>query len=151
MPFFSKHDDLFIGDNYTRGQLSKDLMGMKVYPGSDIERGIYKPDRYSSIFLFSTINNWQYYNARLSDDRFLFSGNGSFQDNLLVTHKITNNEVLLFIRLTEETGFYYFGCCEYLGRFEKVNYGYPLYEVRLMNTKFSHIKDIEVPEHRLAV
>lgn len=143
----SSIDGLEIGDyTYTRGDLC-DLMNMK-YQDDKVENGIYKPEKYSSVFIFSTIKNYlnTYYNAKYSDNTFIFSGNGEEKDYNLTKHIEWGNELLLFIRIDENTGFYYFGRCRYTCEYEKSGYKFPLYGLELLDSLFSKNKWIDIPE-----
>jgi len=147
MTYFSENDFMYLGSNYTRGMLCE-YMGINPYPRVEIEKGIYKPTRFSSVFIFSTIKNrWKLHNLKKSDALFIFSGNGDHNASALIQqHRVTNNELLLFIRMTEETGFYYFGRCEYAGEYRLNGYRFPLYGLELKDTSFSlQANNINVP------
>ncbi len=145
MEFLSQNEDLIIGENYTRGMLN-DLIGLQKYPRDEIEKGIYKPSRYSSVLIFSTIDNkWGYFNIKKNDTLFIFSGNGAASDQNLIRHKEFFYELLLFIRINQDTGFYYFGRCSYEGDYELDNYTLPLYGLELLDTRFSQVKEIDIP------
>lgn len=143
MPCFSKLLDF--GENYTRGQLC-DLLDIDFT--DDIERGVYKPAHYSTIILFSTINNWaRYVNGKISDTEFLYSASGPFLDQELIQHQFTGKELLLFVRIDEETGFYYFGRCKYIHDYRLPNSRFPLYCLQLLDKqKFSDVNGIEIPD-----
>lgn len=147
MAYVSSIGGLEIGEyTYTRGDLC-DLMNIK-YKNDKVEHGIYKPEKYSSVFIFSTINNYlnTYYNAKYSANTFIFSGNGGQKDFDLTKHIERSNELLLFIRVDENTGFYYFGRCRYTCEYEKPGYNLPLYGLELLDTLFSNTKWIDIPE-----
>ena len=134
MAYFS--DKLDIYENYTRGQLC-DLLNIPF--NTDIVRGVYKPQNYSTIFFFSTINNWAgYINGKISDIEFLYSANSQY----------TRKELLLFVRIDENTGFYYFGRCKYShSRDHRLpNYLFPLYCLELLETRFSNVIGIDIPD-----
>jgi hypothetical protein len=156
-------NELDIGENYTRGELC-DLMHYSWKESiNDIYCGIYKPSSYSSVFLFSTINNpFGYRNFSLNDNNFVFSGRNidiynydieaklpklmGNTDDVLTMHKLLNNELLLFIRLTAETGFYYFGKAEFINSYSIKKYYHPIYHIQLLETTFSaQSKKIELP------
>lgn len=144
MTYFSENPELVIGENYTRGMLC-DLMDIN-YCKDEIEKGMYKCSKFSSIFIFSTINNyWNYYNIKMNDSLFLFSGNGERKDQLLIQHKAMNCELLLFIRMCEETGFYYFGRCEFVDEYKLKGYDLPLYGLELKDTKLNIVQEINIP------
>lgn len=143
MPYFSENDNLVIGENYTRGELC-DLMNIDY--GDEIEGGVFKPWNYSSILFFSTIhNNAGYINGKISDSEFLYSANNQNLDPEIKQHQFTGKELLLFVRIDQETGFYYFGKCNYSGNHRLPNYPYPLYVLKLKDTTFSQMRDIEIP------
>lgn len=147
MTYFSENDYMYLGANYTRGMLCE-YMGITPYPRVEIEKGIYKPTRFSSVFIFSTIKNrWKLHNLKKSDALFIFSGNGDHNASALIRqHRATNNELLLFIRVTDETGFYYFGRCEYAGEYRMNGYPLPLFGLALQDTRFSILaKRIDIP------
>lgn len=145
MTYFSEHPLMQIGVNYTRGMLC-DYMGIK-YCKDEIERGIFKPSRYSSVFVFSTKeNNWGYLNGKYTDNTYLFSSNNYYPDSKLTQHKIIHNELILFIRKNEESGFFYFGRCNFTEMYKVDGYKYKLYGLELIDTKFSNIKSFEVPQ-----
>lgn len=143
MPKFSEKLDIY--DNYTRGQLC-DLL--KIPYNTDIERGVYKPRNYSSILFFSTINNRaRYINGKISDTEFLYSANNQLLDPEIIQHQFTLKELLLFVRIDQETGFYYFGQCRYLRPHELQNYPLTPYCLELTeNRRFSDVKDIDIPD-----
>lgn len=142
MPYFSEKLDIY--ENYTRGQLC-DLMSLDF--NEEIERGVYKPTHYSTIIFFSTINNWAgYINGKNSDTEFIFSANSQYLDREIIQHQFTRKELLLFVRINEETGFYYFGPCKYSHEYHLPNSRYPLYCLELLETKFSNVSDIEIPD-----
>lgn len=144
MTYFSENPYMEIGENYTRGMLCE-YMDIK-YCKEEIERGIYKPNKFSSVFFFSTLENpFRYFNGRFSANEFLFSSNKNYLDNMVTQHNLNHNELILFIRKDEETGFYYFGRCKYSGDYRIKGYGYPLYILELIDTGFSKVKYIEVP------
>ena len=142
MAYFS--DKLDIYENYTRGQLC-DLLNIPF--NTDIVRGVYKPQNYSTIFFFSTINNWAgYINGKISDIEFLYSANNQYLDPEITQHQFTRKELLLFVRIDENTGFYYFGRCKYSREYGLPHYQYPLYCIELLKTRFSNVSDIEIPD-----
>ena len=142
MPYFSEKLDIY--DNYTRGELCV-LLGIPY--NDEIEWGVYKPRGYSSIFLFSTINNnVGYTNRKVSDDEYLYSANNQLLDPEITQHQITGKELLLFVRIDRETGFYYFGPCKYSHEYILPNSRYPLYCLELLETRFSDVKGIEIPD-----
>ncbi len=145
MPYFSENDNLEIGENYTRGMLC-DLLNIPY--STDIERGVYKPTHYSTIIFFSTINNWAgYINGKISDTEFLYSANGQHLDPEITQHQFTQKELLLFVRIDENTGFYYFGRCKYSREYQLPNSMFPLYCLELFDEqRFSDVKGIEIPE-----
>lgn len=144
MHYFSENENLEIGENYTRGQLC-DLMNIKYT--DEIEGGIYKPTQYSTIILFSTIKNRaRYINGKISDTEFIFSANSQFLDPEITQHQFTKKELLLFVRIDEETGFYYFGPCDYTREYRLPNSRFPLYFLELVKTRFSDVGDIEIPD-----
>lgn len=141
-PYLS--EDLDISENYTRGELC-DLM--KINYNDEIESGVYKPRNYSSIILFSTIeNSLQYINGRLSDTSFIYSANRYFIDPEIISHQRMHKELLLFVRMDIETGFYYFGRCNYSHEHNSQRSRFPLYCIELLDTKFSNVKGIVIPE-----
>ena len=142
MPKFSEKLDIY--DNYTRGQLC-DLL--KIPYNTDIERGVYKPRNYSSILFFSTINNWaRYINGKISDTEFLYSANNQLLDPEIIQHQFTLKELLLFVRMDQEKGFYYFGPCKYSHEHNLPNSRYPLYCLELLETRFSNVIGIDIPD-----
>jgi len=144
MAYFS--DKLDIYENYTRGQLC-DLLNIPF--NTDIVRGVYKPQNYSTIFFFSTINNWAgYINGKISDIEFLYSANNQYLDPEITQHQFTRKELLLFVRIDENTGFYYFGRCKYShSRDHRLpNYLFPLYCLELLETRFSNVIGIDIPD-----
>ena len=142
MPKFSEKLDIY--DNYTRGELC-DLLGVPY--NTDIERGIYKPANYSSILFFSTINNWAgYINGKISDPDYIYSANNQVLDPEITQNQFIQKEMLLFVRIDQETGFYYFGQCRYLHPYELPNYPFPLYCLELLDTKFSNVRGVEIPD-----
>lgn len=142
MPYFSEKLDIY--DNYTRGELC-DLLNIDF--GEHIEGGVFHPLGYSSIFLFSTIhNNAGYTNGKLSDTEYFHSSNHHFLNTDIIQHQITGKELLLFVRIDQETGFYYFGKCNYQHPYELINYQFPLYLLKLEDgNHFSKVKNIEIP------
>lgn len=142
MPYFSEKLDIY--ENYTRGQLC-DLLNIDYT--DDIERGVYKPTHYSTIIFFSTIKNRAgYINGKISDTKFLYSSNNQYLDPEITQHQFTQKELLLFVRIDQETGFYYFGPCKYSREYQLPNYPYPLYCLELLDTKFSDVRFIEIPD-----
>ena len=142
MPKFSEKLD--IKENYTRGQLC-DLL--EIPYTTDIERGIYKPRNFSSILFFSTINNRAgYINGKISDIEYIYSANSQTLDTDITQNQFTQKEMLLFVRIDQETGFYYFGRCNYIREHKLLNSRFPLYCLKLLNTKFSDVVGIEVPD-----
>lgn len=157
MPFLSENESLEIGENYLRSDICE-YLNIR-YKKNDIERGVYKPRRYSTIIFFSTIDNHPYYirypddinqprfiNGKLSDTSFIFSAISANLDNDIINHQYSNKELLLFIRKDETTGFYYFGRCKYLREEESSLSRFPLYCLELLDTRFSEVKGIAVPE-----
>ena len=155
MPNLSDHLDC--GENYSREDLCK-IMQIK-YVKNEIEVGIYKPRRHSSILFFSTIENHPSYvgypsyinqpkfiNGKISDTEFIFSANNQNLDQDITLHKITHKELLLFVRKDDTTNFYYFGQCRYLRPHELPNYPFPLYCLELLDTKFSNVRGVEIPD-----
>lgn len=135
--------ELDIGENYTRGEIS-DLMHYSWRESiNEIYCGIYKPSSYSSVLLFSTINNpFGYKNWPESDDLYIFSGRHidtytGNTDDCLTKHKLFNYELLLFIRQSSETGFFYYGKSEFVKQVTIRKYYHPIYVIRLLETKFS--------------
>jgi len=142
MPYFS--DELDICENYTRGQLC-DLLNIPF--NADIVRGVYKPQNYSTIMFFSTINNWAgYFNRKISDTEFLYSANSQDLDLEITQHQFTRKELVLFVRIDQETGFYYFGRCNYTREHNLPNSRFPLYCLELLDTKFSNVRGVEIPD-----
>ena len=142
MPKFSEKLDNY--DNYTRGQLC-DLL--KIPYNTDIERGVYKPRNYSSFLFFSTIhNNVGYINGKISDTEFLYSANSQYLDPEIIQHLFTRKELLLFVRIDQNTGFYYFGPCKYSREYKFPNSRYPLYCLELLETRFSNVIGIDIPD-----
>lgn len=142
MPLFSEKLDIY--DNYTRGELC-DLL--RVPYNTDIERGVYKPANYSSILFFSTINNRAgYINGKISDTEYIYSANTQVLDPEITQNQFTQKEMLLFVRIDQETGFYYFGRCNYTHEHILSNSRFPLYCLKLLNTNFSIVSGIEVPD-----
>lgn len=141
MSLFSEKLDIY--DNYTRGELC-DLLGVSYT--TDIERGVYKPASYSSILFFSTINNRAgYINGKISDTEYIYSANSQTLDQDITQNQFTQNEMLLFVRMDQETGFYYFGPCTYTGEYYIKQSRFPLYCLKLLKTKFSDVKVLEIP------
>lgn len=156
MPFLSENENLEIGENYLRSDICEYL---NIRYTDDIERGVYKPTHYSTIIFFSTINNHPYYirypddinqprfiNGKLSDTSFIFSAISADLDNDIINHQYCNKELLLFIRKDETTGFYFFGRCKYLQEYSSPRSVFPLYCLELLDTRFSEVKGIAVPE-----
>jgi|LSQX01.3.fsa_nt_gb hypothetical protein len=144
MPYFS--DKLDIYENYTRGELC-DLMNIDY--NENIERAVYKPTHYSTIIFFSTIhNNPGYIDGKISDTEFLYSANNQYLDTEITQHQFTRKELLLFVRIDQETGFYYFGRCNYsYSRDHRLpNYLFPLYCLELLETRFSNVIGIDIPD-----
>ena len=155
MPYLS--DDLDIGEYYSRDDLCK-IMGIR-YVRNEIEKGIYEPRRFLSILLFSTIDNHPSYidypsyinqpkfiDGKISDTVYLFSANSQYLDQHLTQHKITQKELLLFIRKDDKTIFYFVGRCDYSCEYRLPNYPFPLYCLELLDTRFSDVKDIDIPD-----
>ncbi len=148
MNYFSVNLDIG-GDRYTRGDLC-DLMGLDYKKiREDFEKGVYKAPRFSSIFIFSSIDNaLSYYNRVIDDSTFLYSGTPSgYSDEYLTQHRVQKNELLLFIREDDfnDLGFLYFGRCELIGKFSLKKYFLPVYKLKLLETSFSLQKDIGIP------
>lgn len=142
MPYFSEKLDNY--ENYTRGQLC-DLL--EIPYNTEIERGVYKPTHYSTIILFSTIQNRAgYVNGKISDTEFLYSANNQQLDSEITQHQFMGKEILLFVRIDQETGFYYFGPCKFSREYGLPGSRYPLYCLGLLTTRFSNIKDIGIPD-----
>lgn len=142
MPYFSKKLDFY--DNYTRGELS-DLLGVPFT--TDIERGVYKPINYSTIILFSTIKNRAgYVNGKISDTVFLYSANNQYLDSEITQQQFMQTELLLFVRIDEETGFYYFGSCKYSHEYKLPNSRFPLYCLVILKTRISNLIGIDIPD-----
>ena len=142
MPYFSDNENLEIGENYTRGMLA-DYLNTR-YVKEKIERRTYVTPHYSSIIFFSTIDNtYRSVEGRLSDTIFVFSrGNYIIGDN-----ESMHKEILLFVRMDDSTGFYYFGRCNYYEEYENLeNYADSFYFLELMDTRFSKNKGIEIPD-----
>ena len=157
MDFFSDDENLEIGENYLRSELCE---YMNIVFTKDIEKGVYKPRNYSSIIFFSTIDNNPSYpdypsyiilpkfiNGKLSDTKFIFSSNRpDYLDPDITVHQYMQRELLLFVRIDQETGFYYFGRCKYLHEHNIPNYPFPLYCLELLDTRFSDVKGVEIPD-----
>ncbi len=146
-------EQLDIGDNYLRSDICA-LMG-KSYEKDAIERGIYKPKFFDSVILFSTLKNESgYINFQLDEKHYIFSGKRNFNDTNLINHYMNGYELLLFIRETQETGFYYYGSSKYCG--EAINleivakmlkiYQLPFYIVELLETTLSKVSEIHIPK-----
>lgn len=75
---------------------------------------------------------------------------GKTSDTTFLTSKYGNtrnvNEELLFIRNNDSTGFYYFGRSKYSGVLTIAGYEAQFYCLELLDTKFSKVNGIEVPE-----
>ena len=157
LPHFSDNENLEIDWNYAYARRDLcDYMNIE-YIREEIERGIYKPSRYSSILIFSTIDNHpsypgyqrfidKYINGKLSNTEFLFSSNYRQLDPDITQHQIMNKELMLFVRKDESTDFFYFGRCNYSRDYELQNYPFPLYCLELLDTNFSDVKGIEIPD-----
>lgn len=142
IPYFSENLDIY--ENYTRGELC-DLLNIDY--SDEIERGVYNPIHYSTIIFFSTIKNRAgYINGKISDTEFIYSANNQYLDTEITQHQFTRKELLLFVRIDEKTGFYYFGRCNYSHEYKLTNSRHPLYCLELLETRFSNVTDIEIPD-----
>ncbi len=121
-------------ENYTRGMLS-DIMGLDWrIVETAITQGIFKPTGFNSILLFSTLDNTAHINFKLDDYRFVYTA---------IHININNNEILLFIRENQETGFYYFGRCNYIEEVQLSGFRC-LCILDLIDTKFSKVKELKI-------
>ncbi len=157
MPYLSEKENLEIDWNYAYSRrVLCNYMNIE-YVKEEIERGIFKPNRFPSILIFSTIDNHpgypgyltyleRYINGKISDNEFLYSSNNQSLDPDITQHQIMKKELLLFVRKDDTTDFYYFGRCNYSHEYNLPNYPYPLYCLELMDTRFSDVRDIEIPD-----
>ncbi len=133
MSILSENLDLY--ENYTRGMIS-DIIGLNWNTvESAITQGIYKPPGVNSILLISTLNNLAHINFKLNDRMFVYTE---------IHFNVGNNEILLFIRENQETGFYYFGRCNYLEEVQVMNFRC-LCILKLLDAKFSKVEGINIP------
>lgn len=148
MPILSENKNLEIDWNYAYAR--KDLCDyMNIpYVRPEIERIVYQPPHYSTIIIFSTINNVLGYEyGKISDDKFIITRNRGFPyTDVISNHESMNKELLLFIRKDDSTGFYYFGPCKFIDEYRSSNYRFPFCCLELLKTKFSDTCVVELPD-----
>ena len=146
----SENENLEIDWNYAYARKDLcDYMNIK-YVKEEIERIVYQPPHYSTIIIFSTINNvWGYIYGKISDTEFIITRTGNLPyhyRHAITSHQSLDKELLLFIRKDDSTGFYYFGRCKYSYEYRSENYPIPFCCLNLLDTNFSDARVIEIPD-----
>ena len=100
-----------------------------------------------NIFFSTNNKNIGYINGRLSNTKIIFSSTAPhYLESDVTNHQLIQKELLLFVRIDQETGFYYFGRCNYSREHNLPNYPFLLYCLELLDTRISDLNVIEISE-----